>query len=192
MTATGAFVGTNIDDFVALSLLVLGMSFDQLRPRQIFAGQYLGFAGLLVISGAAATGLAAVPTRWAGLLGLVPLALGAAGFGRLARNRHRDNYQPIVVNGIWPVAIVTIANGGDNVAVYSLLFRDMKVVDLAMTIVTFLLLLTAWCAGALVLGKHKWLVPGFIRTGRWTTPTVFIVVGVVILIRTGVLAQIRL
>jgi cadmium resistance protein CadD (predicted permease) len=189
VTAVGAFVGTNIDDFVVLLLLTLGMPLDGIRRWQIVTGQYLGFCALLVISGLAAAALRSFPESWVGLLGLFPLALGILGFIRVRRGSAATAEGPILASNMATVAIVTVANGGDNVSVYTLLFRQLNVTDTVITVLVFLLMLGALCAAALVVSQHARLIPGIVRRSRWLTPAVLVIIGVVLLIRTGALAR---
>lgn len=185
-TAAGAFVGTNLDDLVVLVLLILGMPEDKLRTWQIYFGQYVGFAGLLVISLLASSAMRVVPARWLGLLALIPIALGVRALVRVMHRRDsEDGVDPILASGILPVAAITMANGGDNVSVYSLMFRWMDWLDLTVTIGVFLLLLALWCRTALVISRRGRVVTDLVRGGEWFTAIVFVIVGAVILIRTG-------
>ncbi len=61
------FVSTNVDDIVLLSVLFA----DQLRPRSIVAGQFLGMSVLVVVSASAASLAVAIPPGWTSLLGVV-------------------------------------------------------------------------------------------------------------------------
>lgn len=197
--AAGAFVGTNIDDFAVLLLLVLGQPIDRMRGWQLVAGQYLGFAGLLVISGLGAAGLHTVPVRWVGLLALVPLGMGAWAIASNVRARNvrarnftappgDANSAPLLVSGVLGVAALTVANGGDNVAVYILLFRQSGAADLVVTGLVFLVLLGVWCVAALLIGhRTRRLVFRMVRINRWVNPAVFVLIGVILLLRTGVL-----
>jgi cadmium resistance protein CadD (predicted permease) len=188
-TAVGAFVGTNIDDFVVLILLTLGMPLDGIRRWQIVTGQYLGFCGLLLISGLGAAALRTVPENWVGLLGVVPLALGIRGFVLLRRGSAASPEKPILASSMATVAIVTVANGGDNVSVYILLFRQLNVTDTVITILVFLIMLGALCAVALIVSQHARLIPGIVRRSRWLTPAVLVIIGIILLARTGTLTQ---
>ncbi|HEY7429323.1 MAG TPA: hypothetical protein VH641_01180 [Streptosporangiaceae bacterium] len=53
----------------------------------------------------------------------------------------------------------------------------------------FAVLLALWCATALVLGRYARLVPGVIRVSRGLSPCLFIVIGVIILVSSGVLTR---
>jgi cadmium resistance protein CadD (predicted permease) len=66
------FALTNIDDACLLALL-----FAQCIPaRRILAGQYLGFAVVVVVSLLGAFAALALPDRWVRLLVVLPIALG--------------------------------------------------------------------------------------------------------------------
>jgi cadmium resistance protein CadD (predicted permease) len=188
-TAIGAFAATNIDDFVLLTILFIDSQRGGLRRGHIIAGQYLGFAVLLVISAVAAAGLVVIPPRWVGLLGLLPLTVSVRGF--VAAARHRSDYgdKPVASNGLLSVATVTVANGGDNLAVYVLLFHTQASPDTAITIIVFLLLLAAWCASAALVGTHARVISALISVGQWLVPVVYFIIGVVILVRSGVLIR---
>jgi cadmium resistance protein CadD (predicted permease) len=182
--AAGAFVGTNIDDFVVLLLLTLGMPFDGIRRWQIVSGQYLGFCALLVLSGIGALALHTIADSWVGLLGIIPLALGVRGIIRVSRESSQPEKAPILANSIAAVAVITLANGGDNISVYVLLFRQLNPIDLLVTILTFLFLLGVLCGTALIIAKNVQFISKVMRGNQWLTPLVFITIGLLVLIRT--------
>lgn len=189
-TAVGAFVGTNVDDFVVLLLLILGIPAGGHRRWQIVAGQYLGFSALVVISLLGAVALRSVSENLVGLLGLIPLALGIRGLARIARGRSAPQDEPILAGSLATVAMVTVANGGDNVSVYVLLFRGLKVAEIAMSIGVFFVMLGFLCAVALVIGERAKLVLGAMGNTQWLTSIVFTVIGIAVLFRTGTVAHI--
>jgi cadmium resistance protein CadD (predicted permease) len=88
-----------------------------------------------------------------------------------------------------PVALVTVANGGDNISVYALLFRTSGVTDTVVAIGVFFVLLGLWCVAAGVLSSRKAVVTPLLRLGHWLVPAVFVAIGVVILVRSGVLPR---
>ena len=183
--AAGAFVGTNIDDFVVLLLLILGIPFDGIRRWQLVSGQYVGFCGLLILSGIGALALHTIANNWVGLLGIIPLALGVRGIIRVSRESSQQEKTPILADSVAAVAIITLANGGDNISVYVLLFRQLNAIDLLVTILTFLFLLGVLCAMALIVAKNVQFISKIMRGNRWLTPIVFITIGLLVLIRTG-------
>jgi cadmium resistance transport/sequestration family protein len=196
--AAGVFAGTNIDDLIVLTVLFLGCRAGG-KPRvgQIVAGQYAGVGVLVVVSAVAALGLAVVPDTWVGLLGLVPIALGVRGFVtalRAARQgdepRERgDGQSPVVDAGLVSVAGVTIANGADNISVYTPMFRTLGVTDSLVTVAVFAALIAVWCAAGGWLGSHKQVIAVVGRFGHWLVPIVFVAIGAVIVGESGVLGR---
>lgn len=181
--AAGIFAGTDVDDLVVLTVLFLTARASG-RPRagQIWAGQYLGIAALVVVSAAAALGLTLVPDRWIGLLGLIPLCLGVYGLARAIRPGRAEE-EPITAGGVLGVAGVTIANGADNLAVYTPLFRTLGPGGSAIAIAVFAVLVAVWCLVASWLGSHRRVIAVVERYGHWLVPVVFIVLGLLILAR---------
>ncbi|WP_433534756.1 cadmium resistance transporter [Micromonospora sp. CA-249363] len=187
-TAAGAavvFAATDIDDIVILTLFfVAARTTGRPRTWQIVAGQYLGIGALALASAVVAAGLLVVPDPWTGLLGLLPIALGVRALW------HRDDDEAAaVVTGTLGVAGVTIANGADNVAVYVPVFRALGPGDSAVFLLVFVVLIGLWCAAAAWLGGHRRVVALVERAGHWLVPAIFVGIGVVILVSSGVLGR---
>ncbi len=180
--AVAVFGGTDIDDLVVLALLFLSArATGRPRPGHIVVGQYAGVIVLVVVSALAALGLVAVPERWVRLLGLVPLGIGLWGLVRLARREPEDEPPRMTTGGWLSVAGVTIANGADNLAVYTPLFRTLGLGDALVTVATFAVMVGVWCALGAWLGSHKRVVALVERSGHWLVPAVFVGVGVLVL-----------
>src|ERR1700722_1832994 len=155
-SAVGVFAGTNIDDLVVLTALFGSRGLER---RRIVAGQYLGMAALVGVSAAIAGGLVVVPDRWVGLFGIVPLGLGVRGL-----RRGREHGASLVTSATG-VAGITIANGADNVSVYSPLFREAgrgSVVYVAV----FAVLVVVWLATAAFLASRGPVVAALDRFGH--------------------------
>jgi cadmium resistance protein CadD (predicted permease) len=184
--ACGMFAGTNVDDIIVLTVLFLsGRANGRPRAWQIWAGQYAGIAALVVISVVAALGLAIVPDDWVGLLGLLPLALGVRGLVSAVRAPGSDD-PPAVATGWIPVAGVTIANGADNISVYTPVFRTIGAGSTLITIAVFAAGVALWCLAASWLGSHKKIIEAVDRYGRWLVPAVFIAIGTLIVLGSDV------
>ena len=188
--AIGVFVGTDIDDLIVLTVLFLAARSGPGRPRTgpIWAGQYAGVAVLVAVSMIAALGLTFVPDRWVGLLGLVPFALGVNGL--ITAVRARSVPEPSAVTlpvtaaaapAATSVAALTIANGAANISVYTPMFRTLGRGDTLITIVVFAV--ASW------LGSHQRVIAVVERSGHWIVPGVFIVVGAVIVLDSGILSR---
>jgi len=189
-SAIGLFAATNIDDIVVLTVLFLASRRGSPRPWQIVAGQYLGFIALVVISVVAALGLTIVPDEWVGFLGLIPLGIGiwtlVCG---LRRKGDDDDDEKITAVGLWGVAGITIANGADNISLYTPIFRTSTPGDVAIMIVVFLILVAVWCAAGRLIGTHKAVTETLERVEHWLVPVVFIGLGLFILIESGVIVR---
>ena len=191
--AIGLFAATNIDDIVVLTVLFLASARGSLPGWKVVAGQYLGFATLVAISVVAAAGLTIIPDEWVGLLGLIPLAIGLYGLIRTLRSRgdddDDDDESSISAVGLLGVAGITIANGADNISLYTPVFRTSPIADTVVTIIVFFLLVAVWCLIARVVGTNKTVTELLERVEHWLVPAVFIGLGLYILIDSGVLIR---
>lgn len=191
VTAGGVFAATNIDDIIVLTVLFLSArAVGRPRVGAIWAGQYAGVAALIALSLVGALGLTIVPDDDVGLLGLIPLALGLRGLISAIR-AHGDPEPPppTVATGVTSVAAVTLANGADNIAVYTPMFRTIDTEQTAMTIAVFTVLIGIWCALGSWLGSHDRIIDGLRRYGHWIVPTVFIAIGTIIVLESEILLQ---
>lgn len=181
--AVALFAGTNVDDLIVLTVLFLS-SRTTGRPRrwEIWAGQYAGIAALVAASALVAAGLAVVPDRWIGLLGLIPLLLGVRALIQTLRSRGDGGPPPAVATTALAVAGVTVANGADNIAVYTPVFRTIGVTDSLVTNAVFFVLVAVWCAAAARLGAHPRVVAFIERHGHWLVPAVFVAIGLLIIL----------
>jgi cadmium resistance protein CadD (predicted permease) len=164
-SAIGVFIATNVDDLVVLTAL---FGSRWLTNPQIVGGQYLGMSALVAMSVLAAVGLATVPDRWVGLFGVVPLALGIRGL--ISRHENR----PAIATTTFGVASITIANGADNVSVYTPVFREVGRATIGYVATL----------GAAFLASRKPVAQLLERSGHWIIPCVFIVIGATLLIAT--------
>lgn len=189
--AAGMFAATNIDDIVVLTALFLASTRGQPRAWQIIGGQYAGFITLVALSLLAALGLTVVPDEWVGLLGLLPLALGIRGLIRGLRNGDDDDDDQKLTSGLGLLGIagITIANGADNIAIYTPVFRTMAPGDTAITVIVFLALVAVWCTLGRIIGTHDKVVETLEKIEHWLVPAVFIGLGLVILIGSGSLER---
>ena len=188
-TAVVAFAGTTIDDLVILAaLFMVRRTAGSPSARVIIAGQYAGTAAILAVALAAAAGLQIVPERWVGLLGLVPIGFGAWGLWRL-RGTDEDSRPPLA-STVTRIATITFANGADTLSVFTPLFRTMHTAGSLLAAVLFLALTALWCAAGALLGSHRAVIAALGRLTPWLVPTVFIAVGLLILITTGTLTAI--
>ena len=188
-TSLVLFAVTNADDIVLLTVLNVASRMGG-RPRswQIWAGQYAGFAILVAVSLAAAGGLFLVPARWLWLLGLLPLGLGLYKLAAAIRARRTEEpVSPAVVTGLTGVIGLTIVNGGDNVSVYTPVFRTSSLAGIALTIAVFMAGTALYCLAGSRFAAHHAVTRFIERWGQWIVPAVFILIGAYIFHKTGAL-----
>ena len=182
IAAIGLFAGTNVDDLLVLTVLFLtSRARGRPRPWQIWTGQYAGIATLVAVAAAAALGLTVVPDRWVHLLGLIPLALGLKGLVSAYRSRDTGDPPP-TATGVLSVAALTVANGADNIAVYTPVFRTIGLAASLTTVAVFAALTATWCAAGSWLASHRAVVAAVSRWGHWLVPLVFVTIGIVIVV----------
>ncbi len=172
ITGAIAFVATNVDDIVILTLF-----FSRTRQRwPIIAGQYLGFSVLIAISLAGFFGGLILPHHWVRLLGLVPVAVGIK---KLFVTR--DDHVGWNRVGVFEVALVTFTSGADNIGIYAPLFAVSDSAQLIELLMVFYLLLGMWCVLGYVIPRHQTVANVLRRCGHWIGPFVLIGLGVYIL-----------
>lgn len=188
-TAVGLFAGTNIDDMVVLTVLNVSSRADgRPRPWQIWAGQYLGSATLVVISLLAAMGLTLVPDSWIWLLGLIPLLLGVRKLvNTIHAARNGDPVSAAVATGLPGVIGLTIANGADNIAAYTPVFRTISTGDTTLTLGVFTVGVALWCLIGAWLVSHRKITEIIQHRGHWIVPAAFILIGLYVVHQASVL-----
>lgn len=185
--AVTLFASTNLDD---LFVLVGFFSDPRYRPRQIVIGQCLGIAALVLASLAGALLSLAVPPVWLGLLGLVPIALGGRRLLALWDDDDGEEASgPAALGNALAVAGVTIANGGDNLGIYTPVFATSPAPRLALFVAVFAVMVAVWLTVAHWLVHHPALGGPIRRIGRVATPFVLIGIGVTVLVEAGTVAR---
>lgn len=180
--AAGMFAATNVDDLLLLALF-FGRAPDRAARARVVAGQYLGFGAILAASVAAALGAALLPEGARPYLGLLPIALGLRAAWSVWRDRHEPDEEPRVGGpGVLAVAAVTLANGGDNVGVYTPVFAAADPGALVVYAAVFLALVAVWCAAGGHLATRPAVARLLSRRGHVLLPAVLIAIGLVVLV----------
>jgi cadmium resistance protein CadD (predicted permease) len=181
--AAALFATTNIDDLVVLVAFFADRRFP---PRQVVAGQFLGIAALVGLSLLLAVAALALPPPWVGLLGVVPILLGVRKL--LQRRTGGEDAEDAAIvprrrrSNVLAVAAVTVANGGDNLGVYTPVFAVLAPGEVLVTVMVFAAMTGAWCAAGYALVANP-LVGGHIRRlGHALLPFVLIIIGVLVLL----------
>jgi len=201
ISAIGAFIVTNIDDIFVLMLLfsqakaqvktsegLKGMQteYKHISPKDIVIGQYLGFALLVVVSLLGTFGVMLIAEKWVGLLGLIPIYLGIMLFikgededeNAILSSLNSGKYNSVFLS----VAFITFANGGDNIGIYVPFFSTLTMNQLAVTVITFFIMVAIWCFIGYRLAAFKHVSETLENYGRWIIPIVFIGLGIYIMV----------
>ena len=167
------FAATNIDDAFLLTLFFA----RRIPTRRIVAGQYLGFAAIVIVSLLGAWAALAIPHRWIHFLGLVPLAIGIK---RLLQARRSDSGPRANPESVVSIALVTLSSGADNMSVYVPFFFVGRA-NLWLILTSYAALVALWCFVGRWLGNHPSVLRLSDRWGHWVAPFVFIGLGTYIL-----------
>lgn len=190
--AIALFAATNLDDiFVLVGFYATG----KIAVRQVVAGQYIGIGLLVGVSLIAALVALVIPPAWLGLLGLAPIALGIKAL--VDRSKPEDEAEEATstrgsaFGHMMSVAAVTIANGGDNIGVYTPMFATQPVSTTAITLTVFAIMTAVWCFAGYWMVHHPLVGAPIRRWGPRVTPFVLIALGLCILYEADTISLLR-
>ncbi|MDF2830721.1 MAG: putative quaternary amine transporter [Mycobacterium sp.] len=186
--AVAVFVATNVDDVVILALFFGRAAGHRAATTAVVVGQYVGFVAILAGSVVAALGARLLPESTIAYLGLLPLLLGIYAAWEAWRSRGDDDDDDAAGPsqlGVWTIAAVTFANGGDNIGVYIPVFAVAGVAGMVTYVVVFLIGVAACCVLGWYLATRPAIARLMARWGDVVLPVVLIVLGVVILVEGG-------
>jgi cadmium resistance protein CadD (predicted permease) len=172
-----AFAGTMVDNFVALTAQ-LALT-DRRRHDHVGLAHFLGVVVLVAMSALVASALASVPLGWVGLLAIAPAALGVHAW------RTRDRPARNVKRGMVTTFVVTVALGGDNLAVWIPILRAGGYSDGAITIGVFLVSDAVMVFVARAAARHPKVVELGGRIAPIATPFLYFALAIVILWECG-------
>lgn len=184
------FVATNIDDVFLLLALFANPAY---RLKDIFLGQYLGIGALVAFSLIAALIALVIPMEYVGLLGLLPIALGVKELIESWRGEdddedHTRSKSRSAGTRVLAVAAITMANGGDNIAVYTPVFAIRSAYEIVTIVLVFAVMTAVICVAAYWLVNHRALGAPIRQYGQRVLPFVLIALGVWILYEAGTIA----
>jgi cadmium resistance protein CadD (predicted permease) len=182
------FASTNLDDIFVL----VGFFADRrYYTREIVAGQFVGIASLFGVCVGASLISMVISLPYVGLLGVVPILIGGK---KLLNSFHERDKKEESLEGqsdghrygkVASVAVVTVANGGDNIAVYMPYFSIRSCVELVVIGLVFAIMTALWCFVARAIVKHPTLGAPLRRYGHRITPVVLICLGLLVLYQAG-------
>ena len=194
LTGATAFIATNVDDIVILTLFFAKVC-ETLRRRHIVVGQYLGFCVLIAASLPGFLGGLVLPKAWLGWLGLLPIAIGLHQLWHpeteekspqtVSFTQPRSRLASLFSPQTYQVAAVTIANGGDNIGIYVPLFANSSPAELGIILSVCFCLIGVWCLLGHQLSRNPLLSYTLTRYGHRIVPFVLITLGLFIIVESG-------
>lgn len=191
LQAIGLFIATNIDDIIVVSLFFARGAGQRGTTARIAAGQYLGFAGILGAAVLVTVGAGAfLPSAAIPYFGLIPLTLGlwAAWQAWRGDDDDDDDDDAKIADkkvGVWTVAGVTFANGGDNIGVYVPVFLNVEPAAVMAYCIVFLVLVALLVMLAKFVATRAPIAEVLERWEHILFPIVLIGLGIIILVGGG-------
>jgi cadmium resistance protein CadD (predicted permease) len=166
------FAATNLDDIFLLTVLFA----RRVPTRRIVAGQFLGFAAIVMVSFALLLGVSVtIPQVWIRILGILPLTIGVRQLVHLHKFKVTAA-ERVGSFSVLSIAAITFANGADNIGVYVPFFVASRG-HLGLVLVIYGLLVLAWCGVGKWLGHHALVLKSLERWAHWIVPLVLIGLG---------------
>ncbi|MCF4969327.1 cadmium resistance transporter [Nostoc sp. CMAA1605] len=191
-----SFAATNLDDIIILMVFFSQVNAN-FRRRHIIIGQYLGFSAVILASLPGFFGGLIIPAAWIGLLGFIPIVIGISRLINLNRDENEvqtvseelnsspGRFAGVLAPQTYQVAVVTFANGGDNIGIYVPLFASSNLLSLSIILSVFVILVSVWCYVAYQLTLHPVIARFLTRYGHAIVPFILIGLGIYILIDSG-------
>jgi cadmium resistance protein CadD (predicted permease) len=159
------------------------------KPREIAIGQFAGITALFGLSVVGSLLAIVIPQPYIGLFGIVAIGLGLKKIFDLFRSSdHSPNRQSGPAGRhtqTATVALVTLANGADNIGIYMPAFAVRHGYEIGIMAVVFGLMTGLWCFLAHWLVQHPRYGTPIRRHGRRVAPLVLIGIGVLIMYQAG-------
>ncbi|MBL1208960.1 cadmium resistance transporter [Geminocystis sp. GBBB08] len=198
-----AFIATNIDDLLILLIFFTQVKEEKIEKNHVISGAYLGLIILILLSLVGYFGGLIISSQWIGLLGILPIIIGVKQLfnpdndetelqtvsSRYVQPKHDHPIINFLYQLLHPqtykVALITFANGGDNIGVYVPLFAGSNLLSLLVIITVFLILKGLWCYLAYRLINNKKFAHLITNYCQQYVPYVLIALGLFIFWKNG-------
>ncbi|BAQ62473.1 cadmium resistance transporter [Geminocystis sp. NIES-3708] len=203
ITGITAFIATNIDDLVILLILFAQVKEEKITKIHVISGSYWGFIVIILLSLIGFFGGLIISPSWIGLLGILPIIIGikqliqpdneteevqlvTSEYVNLS-NRHPflSFVSQILHPQTYKVAVITFANGGDNIGVYVPLFATNNLMNLMIILLVFFVLKAISCYLAYRLIKNPKIADIITKYGNNIVPYILIGLGFFIFWKNG-------
>ena len=184
-TSVVAYISTNIDDIFVIMILLAQAAKG--AKGQLVAGHFLGVSILTIISMLGAFGLQSLPLKYVGILGLVPIGLGMKAWIDLKKDADDDAAPETQSVSLLSMAMITVGNGADNVGVYIPLFTGFSGAERIGAVIVFVVMTALWVFLANALAEFPGVKSAVGKYKSIIIPAVFILLGVYIIMDSGLL-----
>lgn len=178
-----SFAATNIDDIVVFAVFY-AQAADGRSKARIRYGRYIGTGLLLIISAFGIRLVALLPKTVTGLLGLIPVYMGIKSYFEFRRPACGQTAAPAdQLLSVKAAAVLTIANGADNIGVYVPLFSSYSTTGIILTGAVFMALTEVFCWVSDKLGNQPAIKKQIEKYQAVLVPVVLVGLGIVIIIK---------
>lgn len=182
-----AFIGTNLDN-----LLLLAAMYSRYpnQARVVTAGYFTGMILIAIITLIIGEVGDIIPLAYLGLLGLIPMMMGALALLKLFRSRQLEVVDSVVTGGnclavFFALISIQLSNSADSIITFSALFADSADPSDYVVAPTFFAMVGVFSAVAYYSVRHPKLNQILSRYGQYVTPFILILVGFYILSNTA-------
>lgn len=205
-TGVATATATTFDDNIYLAMF-FSRTNRHFRPLHIVVGEFVGFSLLVAVSLSGFLLGRFCDSAWLGLLGLLPISIGVntllarspredplpslAGTSVTAARSGQPRHQPLTLARAlldprtYQVSAVTVANGGNNIAIYIPLFTSCTLPRLAVILLICYGAIGLWCLNSWFLIRQPHMAVLMSRVVARIVPFVLILLGLSILVRNG-------
>lgn len=174
VVASLAYLGTMCDNFVAFTAQ-LSLT-DPSRYRRLAIAQVAGVVAMVAVALAVGRVLKGVPLGWFAVLAAAPFAFAVHAW----RVRHTE--RTAHPHGAFATFILTVSIGGDNVAVWTPLFRGDGLVHSVTALAAFAAWEVTFVAASRALARHRRVVAWSVAYAPRVMPFVYAGLGVLVLV----------
>jgi cadmium resistance protein CadD (predicted permease) len=185
--AAGAYVATNLDNFI---LLVSLLGRYRNHTSNVVAGHFSFMLILVFVSFWIGKAADFAPVEYLGLLGIVPISIGAVELIRLRRGKGKVTVaKEKSVDEVQKVFMATLVsqlgNGADTIVVFGVLFTDSMPSADILIIFTLAAMAVIFVLVGIYAVRHPALSEWIDRYAYRAMPFVLIIVGIYILANTA-------
>jgi cadmium resistance protein CadD (predicted permease) len=164
-------------------LSILLFSTPGLPARNVIIGQFLGIVFLVIITATAALLVLVIPLFVIGLMGLIPIGIGIKKLTERRGMTKEINKLKLEYLSFISVAGITIANGGDDIGVFTPLFAKYSTsAEVIILVMLFMILTGIWCLITHYFIKHPFVASRINRLSHIMSPLALIGLGLYIIL----------